>query len=523
VPSTALRPERSIVAFVVIAAATIAARLPFLLRADRFFDADEAVEGLMARHVLQGEHPLFLWGQRYKGVPEVYLSAAVFRVASPSVVALKAVSLACFVVFVCLNFRLLERVCSRGVAWIATAFLIAGPPSLVLWSMSGSAEIVMTLIAGAVLLLAVENSLLPALNVPAYRASPYSIYIAGAALGFGLWVQQFILYYVVSLAVTAAIVTPGWRAAIQEAIRARVPAWMKAILLALAGVAGLYLLLGLMAFLGAGFQTRGITATHPQKMWWIAGVLLATTVAVVTVCVFRGRLFGPSLAFLAGYAPAIIARLGNHGMGAPISRLDAATLRAVLPDVTHVMLPILFGWRDPLARPTVFPGLAIVIVVIAAVSYWLAWRRTVTPFFHVFPLVAAVMFFVSGSYIDAQSYRYLMPIYATLPVVCAVGVVGLWRANRIAGAAMCAAAVTIFVAQQIVWYKQLEPDRDSQRVLECLDAAGVRAARASYWESYKLTFLSGERIIVSPLDGMDRYPKYSEQTREAPNTSRQCP
>src|SRR5947209_17711313 len=100
--STALRPRRWLT-YAVIAGATIAARLPFLLHADRFFDADEAVEGLMARHVLAGEHPLFLWGQRYKGVPEIYLSAAVFRTAGSSVVALKAVTLVCFVVFVCLN------------------------------------------------------------------------------------------------------------------------------------------------------------------------------------------------------------------------------------------------------------------------------------------------------------------------------------------------------------------------------------------------------------------------------------
>src|ERR1700751_2095594 len=119
-----LRWTRELPAFVVIAAATIAARIPFLLRADRFFDADEAVEGLMARHVLAGEHPLFLWGQRYKGVPEVYLNAIVFRAAGSSVVALKAVTLACFVAFLCANFLLLERVCSRRVAWIATAFFI---------------------------------------------------------------------------------------------------------------------------------------------------------------------------------------------------------------------------------------------------------------------------------------------------------------------------------------------------------------------------------------------------------------
>src|SRR5207249_1308589 len=123
-----------------------------------------------------------------------------------------------FVVFLCLNFRLLERVFSRGIAWIATAFFIVGPPSLVLWTMSGSAEMVMTLLAGVVLLLAVESwKRAPALTASAEAsASPpervarrrkVSICIAAAAFGFGLWVQQYIIVYVVSLAISAAVMT----------------------------------------------------------------------------------------------------------------------------------------------------------------------------------------------------------------------------------------------------------------------------------------------------------------------------
>jgi len=71
----------------------------------------------MASHVLQGEHPAFLWGQRYKGVPEVYLAAAVFAATGPGVVALKSVTLACFAIFVCLQFVLVERLFSRR-AWV---------------------------------------------------------------------------------------------------------------------------------------------------------------------------------------------------------------------------------------------------------------------------------------------------------------------------------------------------------------------------------------------------------------------
>ena len=67
----------------------------------------------MARHVLEGEFPAFLWGQHYKGVPEVYLAGAAFRVAGPSVIALKATTRAGFVAFAGVQFVLLDIL--RGV------------------------------------------------------------------------------------------------------------------------------------------------------------------------------------------------------------------------------------------------------------------------------------------------------------------------------------------------------------------------------------------------------------------------
>jgi hypothetical protein len=496
---------RDLLAFAVIAAVTIAARLPFLLRADRFFDADEAVEGLMARHVLLGENPLFLWGQRYKGVPEVYLTSVVFRAAGSSVVALKAVTLACFIVFVCLNFRLVERVCSRRIAWIATALFIAGPPALVQWTLTGSAEIVMTLLCGVVLLLAVEWW---------RRArSTGALVLAGVAIGAGLWIQKYILYYVVALAITAAWEIPDWRATLTGLLRQRLPAWLRAGLAVLAAVAAVYVLLGLLAFLGVGLDTRiagvRITATHPQKMWWIAGALVVVIVGVGAVSVFRRQVVWPVLGLLAGYMPAIVGRIGNPGLGEPISRLDLASLGAAWPDIIGLMLPVLLGFRDPMARRTIVAPLALALLTLAVISYMSVRRHKMTPYFHVFPLVAIAMFFVSGSYIDPTSYRYLMPIYAALPVIYAVGVDALWRWSRSAGVVALVFMLLLFAAQQLGWYQHLEPDRASAQIIACLDGAGVRAARAGYWLSYKITFLTGERIIVAPLDGVDRYPPYS--------------
>src|SRR3972149_142944 len=42
------------------------------------FNADEAVVALMARHILQGERPVFFYGQAYMGSLDAYLVAGGF-------------------------------------------------------------------------------------------------------------------------------------------------------------------------------------------------------------------------------------------------------------------------------------------------------------------------------------------------------------------------------------------------------------------------------------------------------------
>jgi hypothetical protein len=80
----------------------------------------------------------------------------------------------------------------------------------------------------------------------------------------------------------------------------------------------------------------------------------------------------------------------------------------------------------------------------------------------------------------------------------------------------------LFGAQQLGWYQHLEADAESPTIIACLDRAGVTAARAGYWQSYKITFLTGERIIVSPADGVDRYPPYSAVTAAGPTVAELC-
>ena len=76
--------------------------------------------------------------------------------------------------------------------------------------------------------------------------------------------------------------------------------------------------------------------------------------------------------------------------------------------------------------------------------------------------------------------------------------------------------VGMFGAEQVAWYNRLQPDTESQRAIACLNRAGIRLARGGYRQSYKITFLTDERIIVAPVDGLDRNATYAQQARVAP-------
>jgi hypothetical protein len=125
---------------------------------------------------------------------------------------------------------------------------------------------------------------------------------------------------------------------------------------------------------------------------------------------------------------------------------------------------------------------------------------------------------VSGAFIDAQSYRYLMPATGALSVVLALGVWAAFVRSRVAGTVLLGSILLLFGLEQRAWFRQLEPDDRSAAMIRCLDRANVRTAFADYWVSYKLTFLTNERIVVAPYNGVDRYPLYTARVRAQPGS-----
>src|SRR5690554_1891314 len=97
-----------------VLALALGLRLALIVSPHGWLEADEAIVGLMARNILQGERPIFYWGQSYMGALEAYLAAAVFALLGSSTAALRLVPTVCSVIFVWLNYLLARRLFGPG-------------------------------------------------------------------------------------------------------------------------------------------------------------------------------------------------------------------------------------------------------------------------------------------------------------------------------------------------------------------------------------------------------------------------
>jgi hypothetical protein len=493
----------------------IAARLPFLLTGKIPFDSDEAVEGLMARHVLEGELPAFFWGQPFKGVPEVYAAAGVFAVFDSSVAALKSVTLAVFAIYVAVNFVLLDKIASRWVAVSASLLLIVAPPALVFWSLWAGAEYMLIMLLGTTLLLILERA------KSREQTDQYLQLVTGLVIGFGLWAHQLFVMYLIPLGLILARQGEWWkRREFRDPNR-----WA----VALTAIGGVYVLLGVIAFVTGGFSLRAgsvaISATAPQKMIRIAAGIFALAIAVQLVS--RGsatqaraalhRFWPAVVGLLIGFAPAIAYAIFVETPRSPVRVIDARGLLDGSSDIFGNIVPILAGFKTGTTERLPLPAIAAVPSAAALAAYvWSTRRLWTKQFFPLFVVFIPIFFLLSGAYIDTQSHRYVIPWYAGLSVAWAVGSLASARERKGIATVIVATIIAVHAWQQVAWYQKLQPDTQSLATIDCLKRNGIRGGYAEYWTAYKLTFIAHEEIIIAPTDGIDRYPRYTEYVRSLP-------
>jgi len=121
-PNRELAPWAGLAGLLLLALAVRLAYLPYVN-----LDADMAVTGLMARHILEGQLPIFFYGQPFCGAIEAYVAAAIFAVAGSSPQTLCLAPLLAALTFVALAWLAARDMWGPAAGWW-TGLLAAAPP-----------------------------------------------------------------------------------------------------------------------------------------------------------------------------------------------------------------------------------------------------------------------------------------------------------------------------------------------------------------------------------------------------------
>lgn len=458
----ALRPvgphaTLALVAAILVAGAGLrlwySARLPI--------ESDEAIVGLMARRILEGDRPVFYYGQDYMGALEAYLVALSFWVGGYSVFAMRVVTIAIATAFIYLVYLVGSRVSGPAVGLISATYVSISPVFLTAWSIKVRGGFVETVVFGTLLLLLLHDVAWRG------RVEVWRVLLLGLVAGVAFWVSQLVLPY---LAVVGIFLL----------LRLGVRAFRVAVLALPAFVVGS---LPLWLYnLDSGFATfRELLAMHVSDTSPLGPYLLGHARAV----------FLDSAPVVLGFVePRFdlpVLRLARNGQWLAFALGLAACVGLVALALGWAVLVARRGWRQLVESPEA-PLASLAVLVVSAV------------------LVTNNMKFWWGE------PRYLLSIYSAVPFFVA-RLVGLGRRSRGAGALLLVLVLLVNARGDFlvvptailptVEYRGTEYasiPADTSALAAFLLQRGDDRVYADYWIAYVLAFESQERIAVAPVD-----------------------
>lgn len=461
--------SRAMVVLVLLAAVVL--RGAFFLRFDEsYFDSDQAIVGLMAKHLMEGRaFPLFFYGQEYMLGVEAWVMAPVFAIVGPTVFALRLTMVLLNAVTVVVLWWLLVRD-ARLAPWLAA--LTAAPFALA------------PFITGAHLVEAQGGNVEPFLWVLVawiLRDRPLAL---GVVLAIGFLHREFSIYAAPAL-VAVQLASAGGRigplarrwtltafafVAVFQAVSALKP---HADLLG-PGSAGLPV--------SAGSSDQGNVAQLLARADVRLDALPTRFTALVTE-------YLPMIVGLQGFRPYLI----SIGSDAHVGWAELLPLVATLAGVLLLWWLVEVARRRPLAHAS-FPLYLVIVGLIAAAAY--ALTRDLSMFTFRYGLLALYLP-VGGAALLMQDAR---------PV-----------AMRIAGASLVGLLAAAALVDHVTVLQRSSfapPPPRFVPLAERLEARGVHLARAGYWRSYVVTFLTRERVIVASNE-LQRVREYQQKVDQA--------
>jgi hypothetical protein len=164
------------------------AYLVFKARA-ALIDSDEAIVGLMARHILHGHVPVWLYGISYAGSIEAYSTAILFALFGATPLVLKIGPFCWFCGFLCVHYLLASAVADPVRARLSTLLVAVSPAFLTVWSLVVVGTYMSLLFLGTL-------ALLLTIKVITAGASPLRLALLGFVMGLAWWTNLLAIAYI---------------------------------------------------------------------------------------------------------------------------------------------------------------------------------------------------------------------------------------------------------------------------------------------------------------------------------------
>ncbi len=423
--------------------------------------SDEAWPGLMARHVLHGEFPVFYWGQTYMGAQECYLEAALFALLGATRFSLRLLPLAVSGLFLWVSYALTRRCYGRAAAlWTLALLTIPAPYLTMCGTMIPPPNYLAVAALGSLALLLTHRLVFAPAEGPAEprpgtpRCWLGLFVLLGAVLGFAFWLHLLIASY--------AAVALLFLVLRDKALVFRRHFWA---MLAAFALAGLPFWAANLAHGFATFRDVGRQADWAQTRE-LLGIALRYTLQFMTG--LRVMFYGDSQ-HTAPLPAWLWTPMAGVWIVLPLAVIAANWRRL---------------WRLAYGSLRNVDGTALLLAQAAA----------------------AVLLFARSARAGSHEARFLVPALSVLPILMAGCLARLQRRAWPAAAALFAVLLlgqgwgNALLAR--AWHDAafvagpLELP-DTRPLVAFLDARGLRHAYAHYWLSYRLNFETGERLVVA--------------------------
>lgn len=440
---------------IVLVALALVLRLDFLIANHFVIDADEAIVGLMGKHIIEGRGlPVFYYGQNYMGSLEAVLAGLVFLIFGVSSIALKSVPLFFSLVLVVLIYQLGLELGSRAVARTAALFAAIPPQMLVIWSSMARGGFLEVVCIGTVALILSLRWLRESEPKPALTAGIFAL------LGIGWWVNNQIVYFLVPIAYLVACrllrPSPGvWN----FSLRTLAPHAIAA--------AG--------AFFVGGSPYWVYNLQHHFVSFEIA----------------KGATGAQVLDHIAGLGSTALPMI--LGARRQWHSEEVFPYASAIAYAVYGTLLLFLLWKR---RRT-----------IKALPSLILDRRHPIELFVLFVFVTYLIFALSSYGSLVESPRYLLPSYVGIFVLAAVSISMLKKRSAILSVAATSAIVGLNLASCYLGGRGLpgEPfvfqgervSKDHQELILWLKDHGMSLVRTNYWIGYRLAFESKEAIRFS--------------------------